>query len=261
MPAPSQSRSQERLLSYLSTLDRLGAGEFQPWAKLYARAGAIDRLQSDVDYLLARHHPERILNVGGAPYIFEHLMRQARPQIEIISLDLSPERFPHVEDQLGVQVRKLDIESASTADITALGRFDCIVFTEIFEHLRIDLLGTMRRLRDLLTDDGVLYLSTPNGLGLHGLKRLFLGRTGPPVVDEWSKLSRLGHMGHVREYSMREVREVLIATGYRIDHAAYRMDTKALGSLKARARNAALSLLFRLAPGSAGKMVVVARRA
>lgn len=256
------SRSQERLLSYLSALRELGAGEFEPWAERYARGGSVDRIQSDIEHLLARHQPRRVLNVGGAPYIFEHLMRQARPGIEITTLDLDPDRFPHVEDRLGIAVRQIDIEAASGAEIAALGRFECIVFTEVFEHLRIDLLGTMARLRDLLTDDGVLYLSTPNGLGLNNVSRLYLrGRTGPSVVAEWSKLSRLGHMGHVREYSMCEVREVLTATGYRIEDAFYRFGRRAGGSLAARAANAALSVLTRLVPQTAGNMVLVARRA
>ena len=202
-------RSDAGAAAYLDVLPRLGAAGLEPWAAAYARVHAA-RIAWDIDYLNRTQRPVRCLNVGGAPYLFELLMRQARPDLEITTLDLEPDRFPGVEPVLGVRLVGLDVETASADALKALGRFDCIVLTEVFEHLRIDLLGTMSRLGALLTDDGVLYLSTPNGASLAAWRKAYLkGRTGPRPVDAWGRLQTLGHMGHVREYAMIEVQEVL----------------------------------------------------
>jgi len=230
-------RSDAGAAAYLEVLPRLGAAGFEPWAAAYARVHAA-RIAWDIDYLNRTHRPVRCLNVGGAPYLFELLMRQARPDLEITTLDLDPDRFPRVESVLGVRLVRLDVETASADALKALGRFDCIVLTEVFEHLRIDLLGTMSRLGALLTDDGVLYLSTPNGASLAAWRRAYLkGRTGPRPVDAWGRLQTLGHMGHVREYAMIEVQEVLAHCGYEVMDGWFRFGLRAPASLGARLRN------------------------
>ncbi|MEJ0048615.1 MAG: methyltransferase domain-containing protein [Rhodospirillales bacterium] len=120
-----------------------------------------------------------------------------------------------------MQIARADIE---IEDREIEGKFDFVVFTEIFEHLRIDIPGTMARVRDLLTDDGTLYLTTPNGLSLDAWRtRILRDRTGPPLPEEWSKLARLGHMGHVREYSATELEELLRYCGFAIEKRQYRV--------------------------------------
>jgi SAM-dependent methyltransferase len=204
---------------------------------------------------IAGYSPRRILNVGAAPFLFEAACRRAGIRADIVSVDLAPERFHDLDRELGVNVAKLDIERATDDEIARLGRFDAIVFSELFEHLRLDLLGTMRRLQRLLEPDGRLYLATPNGGGLKGTKRfLFQGRSGPDPVSAWSKLERLGHMGHVREYTSREVQSVLKHCGFAIERQIYRHHRRpTLDSAFKRA-------LYTLKPGLAENILIVARK-
>jgi SAM-dependent methyltransferase len=223
--------------------------ELSDWARQYARDHA-GRCQWDADFLAARFPSGRYLNIGGSPYVFELALKRMRPDADIVSVDIDPTRFPGVETALGVRVLGADIERGDCD----LGRgFDCVVVAEVFEHLRIDLLGTISRLRETLAPAGVLYLTMPNGLGLNAIRgHLLHGRTGPSPVGEWAKLRRLGHMGHVREYSMTELREVMEYCGFVIDTSMYR--EAATGRSRLRA------MLLALCPSLASEIVILARR-
>jgi SAM-dependent methyltransferase len=228
------------------------------WAEDYARQHA-GRLAFDARYLADHYLFSNCLNIGGAPFLFEYLLKQARPEVEIVSADLAPERFPDAARVLGVRTVQLDIEDGSL-DALKLGRFDCVVFAEIFEHLRHDLLGTVASLRSLLSDDGILYLTTPNGIGLYGVWEKAHGRTGSDPVDQWSKLTKLGHMGHVREYSAREVRRVLTACGFDVVEQFYRRAsrrTSVRSTVASSVRGCATTIL----PFLGDELVFVVRRA
>ena len=79
----------------------------------------------------------------------------------------------------------------------------------IFEHLRIDLIFTFSEIVQILKPGGVILLSTPNLKSLKGLVNyLFRNRAyscAGNVFEEYSKLGKFGHMGHVREYTPQEI--------------------------------------------------------
>lgn len=189
------------------------------WAEQYA-TGHAGRCLWDARFLAKRFRSGHILNLGGAPYLFEMILRRESPNIEITTVDLEPSRFAGIEQLLGIRVIRGNIEDP---EWRLNEKFDCIVFAEIFEHLRIDLLRTLKRVRDHLRPQGILYLTTPNGLSFWNIFMHFLqGRTGPSPIKEWGKLSSLGHMGHVREYSILEVKEVLVSCGFEVDELILR---------------------------------------
>lgn len=219
------------------------------WAADYAH-GHAGRCQWDARFLTTHYPSQRYLNIGGAPFLFEFALRRENPAADITSIDLDPSRFPGAEEALGIRIVGADIESPK-ANIA--GAFDCIVFAEILEHLRIDILGTLARIRDVLAPGGVLYVTTPNGLGFEPIRRHYLrGRTGPSVVGEWGKLVRLGHMGHVREYSAREVKEVLEHAGFRVESCRFREGIGGRWPLR--------DLLLKLRPSLASELVLACRK-
>jgi hypothetical protein len=72
----------------------------------------------------------------------------------------------------------------------------------------------------------LLFLSTPNLRSLAGLANFLLKNQcyscEAVLYDEYSKLEHLGHMGHVREYTTREVVEFLTRIGFEIREIVYR---------------------------------------
>lgn len=236
--------------AYRDQLPGFGAAPgLRDWAAGYA-ADHAGRCLWDARFLLRHGRTGRLLNIGGAPYLFEFALKHENPAAEIVSVDLDPERFPHVEAALGIRVVAGNIESGGWE---AGGLFDCIVLAEVFEHLRIDLLGTLAGIRNHLSRDGLLYLTTPNGLSLWALCGRFMrGRTGPPLVSEWEKLRRIGHMGHVREYSALEVTETLASCGFVIEKSMFRAPKGDKWPLR--------DLLVPLRPSLAEEVVVLARK-
>ncbi|MFO8016853.1 MAG: methyltransferase domain-containing protein [Candidatus Woesearchaeota archaeon] len=99
--------------------------------------------------------------------------------------------------------------------------FDFIIFSEIFEHLRIDLISAMREINRVLKPKGILMLTTPNLYSLPKIIMFNLGRGFNNPYHEFEKLNRLGHMGHIREYSTREVKQFLNNTGFRALETKY----------------------------------------
>jgi 2-polyprenyl-6-hydroxyphenyl methylase/3-demethylubiquinone-9 3-methyltransferase len=88
------------------------------------------------------------------------------------------------------------------------GTFDAVIFTAILEHITFNPVRFWRRVYELLTDRGFIYLTTPNGLRpaamVRHLARLvcFAG-VGPPVERV---LNTVTYGNHWKEYSSTEIR-------------------------------------------------------
>lgn len=223
------------------------AGDLQAWYGNYARTHA-PRIARDVALVERFATPaERVLDVAVVPPLL--LATLAARGRKAAGVDLHPERFASAFAALGLDVSRCDIEREPLpyADAT----FDLVVFCEIFEHLRIDPIFTLAELLRVLRPGGTLLLSTPNGLSLRHLKAIVVRREpGPPLWPEYEKLRSIGHMGHVREYSVNEVAAFLRKIGFSVDEVIYR-------GLAARW----LARLFhRLFPASRPYFTLVARK-
>jgi SAM-dependent methyltransferase len=142
----------------------------------------------------------------------------------ITGIDIAPDRFSRSIDDLGLKVVKRDIETEALPFPDE--EFDVVLFNELFEHLRINPIFTMREVHRILTPGGRLFLSTPNLRSLAGLANFLLRNRcyscEADPYDEFSKLENLGHMGHVREYTTREIVEFLGRIGFEVREIVYR---------------------------------------
>jgi SAM-dependent methyltransferase len=163
-----------------------------------------------------------ILEVGAAPFILT--LALAREGFEVTAVDLDPSRFERAISEHGLQVAKCDIETEALPFPDA--SFDTVILNEVFEHLRINPVFTLREVRRVLRGGGTLLLSTPNLRSLNGLWNLLVhSRTyalADNVYDEYSKLERLGHMGHVREYAPGDVKTLLTKIGFDVETLVFR---------------------------------------
>ena len=101
-----------------------------------------------------------------------------------------------------------------------------VIFNELFEHLRINPIFTMREIHRVLKPGGRLMLSTPSLRSLRGLANLLLKdksfSVSANLYEAYEKLEWLGHMGHVREYTATEVTVFLDRLGFDIDALVFR---------------------------------------
>lgn len=181
------------------------------------------RLAADLELLDRRVEPgARILEYGAIPLLMTGAL--ARRGYVVHAVDVAPERFAAAIDTLGLEVVRCDVETEPVPFEGA--SFDAVLFNEIFEHLRIDPLFTLSEIRRVLRPSGRLFLSTPNLRSFRGLRNLILHNQGHAVsggvYEQYDKLRTLGHMGHVREYTTREVTELLERLGFHVDELIYR---------------------------------------
>lgn len=86
--------------------------------------------------------------------------------------------------------------------------FDCIVAADVLEHL-VDPWNTLKKIRELLADDGVLVVSIPNIRYYKAIIRLVLGYwdySGRGIFD----------ISHLRFFCLVNIREMLMDPGFEI---------------------------------------------
>ncbi len=212
----------------LALIDRVAArirpddSALEAWCRDYSRQHR-RRLAADLR-LVERHLPAgaRILEYGAVPLLLTAALTQRGYRVS--ALDIAPERFAGAIERLGLDVARCDVETGPVP--FAAGSFQAVLFNELFEHLRIDPIFTLREAHRVLAPGGAILLSTPNLRSFRGLRNLLLHNRGYAVSGgvyrQYEKLETLGHMGHVREYTTREVSEFLSRVGFRIEAVVFR---------------------------------------
>jgi SAM-dependent methyltransferase len=157
-----------------------------------------------------------IIEFGAVPLLLTASL--ARLGYSITGVDIAPERFSRAINDLALEVVRCNIETERLPFHDS--QFDVALFNELFEHLRINPIFTMREVHRILKPGGLLFLSTPNLRSLAGLANFLLRNRcyscESDPYDEFSELEGLGHMGHVREYTTREITEFLGRIGFEV---------------------------------------------
>lgn len=189
------------------------------WFSKYAKSHRI-RLAYDLDYVrqYARQN-SRIVEFGSVPLILTASLKANNFQVQ--GLDIDPDRFRAIIDSFGLEIAKANIETERLP--LESDYYDLALFNELFEHMRINPITTMTEVRRVLKPGGILLLSTPNLTSFKGwLNLILLNKTPGNVYQEYLKLEKLGHMGHVREYTSTELKEFLEQSGFAVNQIIYR---------------------------------------
>jgi len=195
------------------------------WADTYVNKRNADTFRYANDLEMLRERVEKgatVFEHGAAPFVLSHAL--ATDGYDLFAGDASPERFPGTSD-MPFSVTKHDIEKD-----TLNRQFDVVLCNEIFEHLRLNLIDTFRNVYESLVSGGYLFLSTPNASSIKGIYNMILQdksyAAGEGLYHEWSKLDRIGHLGHVKEYTGSEVAYFLDRVGFDIEKVVYRNPQK-----------------------------------
>lgn len=182
-----------------------------------------DRLALDLDLIVHLANPEAsILELGSIPLVLTSALSESKYQVT--GVDIAPERYKETIDSLGIEVVKCNIETEKLPFEDDV--FDFLIFNELFEHLRINPIFSLKEAFRVLKPGGIMTLSSPNLKSMNGLYNyLFKNRAyscSGNIYNEYSKLEKLGHMGHVREYTSTEVVEFLENIGFEVPQIVYR---------------------------------------
>lgn len=221
-PAPESLRRIEASLEHVGPDDPT----LTTWHRAYAQ-GNSRRIALDLDIAASRlSRGDSVLECGSIPLLLTKALSDLG--YHVVGCDIAPERFASAIAKNKLRVEKCDIETQDLPfdDET----FDGVIFNELFEHLRINPIFTMSEVLRVLKPKGRLMLSTPNLRSLGGLRNfVFRDRAyscSGNVFAEYKKLDALGHMGHVREYTVTEVTEFLQQIGFVVTACVFRGEYK-----------------------------------
>jgi len=168
------------------------------------------RYRNDLITFQKYYSEGRILEVGSAPYHVTYLLQQFSQQVT--GVDIDPDRHHHYIKQHDLKIVKCNIEKETLPFENKV--FKYVLLNEVFEHLRINPIETLREIHRVTHPEGILILTTPNLYSIQNIINFLLGKGFDNPFKEFQKLELLGHMGHVREYSVPQVREFLAGTGF-----------------------------------------------
>jgi len=207
-------------LDKASDLIQLHADENQNWITGYLTPNHKMRILEDcilVDSLI-KTQEAKILDMGSAPFYTALTLQHMGYDLK--STDIDPNRFGSLLEKINLDVIQCDfeIEKLPFEDDS----FDVILLSEVFEHLRIDLIFTISEIQRVLKPDGKFILTSPNFFDYQKLKKLFTQGVTSNVFNAYKKKQDAGHMGHVREYTRNDVILFLEAMDFDIYKSFYR---------------------------------------
>lgn len=188
------------------------------------------RLLEAVETLARRAEPGRrfhVLDVG--PNVQTALLRTARPEAVVDTLGFAhPAVPPRPEPAPGGEEHSRSPQAPRPAELhiefdlnlapdrgrwPALERrYDVILMAEVVEHLHVPPSAVLAFLGEQLRRPGFVVLQTPNAAALHKRLTLLVGRNpieAPRTCQE--------NPGHLHEYTLRELRQQVVAGGLSID--------------------------------------------
>lgn len=183
--------------------------ELQNWNLNYFRNHQ-SRFKNDFKTVKEYYSAGKILELGSAPLHFTYLLKKM--DMSVIGADIDPDRFRDFITAYDLEVVKCNVETETLPFKDE--EFHLVVFNEIFEHMRIDPISTLKEIRRVIHPEGYLILSTPNLYSITTYINFLLGKGFDDPYEQFEKIEKFGHMGHVREYSVSQVKRFLLKTGF-----------------------------------------------
>jgi hypothetical protein len=161
----------------------------------------------------------RIFSTGGAPFVFEFLLRR-RFSGELVSRVEEPLRLSTVAEDLNLRTVPMSLQRPDPDAIAGLGQFHLIALRQPLGVLQFDLPATLKQLRELLLPNGVLHICAANG---GRLRRILTRRTTPKAATAYRyQPSRRAAEIPETSYSEAELRDLLEHAGLQVDSVSYR---------------------------------------
>lgn len=180
----------------------------------------LPRFLRTLDLVPPGNRGERCLEIGSMPYTFTLLLQRCRPyDLSLIDYDASGQREYHSTVEIPThnethQMHSLGCDIEREPLPYASGSFQGVLCCEVLEHLTTNPTAMLAEIHRVLKPNGWLIVTTPNVARLNSILALLHGRN---VYDPY-ELVFGPTWRHNREYTSREVGELLGANGFDVDH-------------------------------------------
>jgi SAM-dependent methyltransferase len=208
---------------FAATTQRMMALDPDVWFGFYLQSQG-ERILSDLQMITdAVPAPGRVLDIGCMPPFAVATLKAMG--YDATGVDINPSLSPRSRQELQLQVVGCDIERDRLPFDD--GTFDIVSICEVFEHLRINPVFTMREVFRVIRPGGILHLSTPNMFSLGGIRALLVKRRSSfwsdnELFDELNGVNT-GYAGHVREYTYQEVHDFVMRLGFSRAQCTFRL--------------------------------------
>ena len=176
-----------------------------------------NRYLNDLRLINKHYQKGGILEIGSLPCHMTYCLQ--RLSYPVVGIDIDPDRSGQFIKKHRLKIHKCDVENEKLP--LEDEAFGFVVFNEIFEHLRINPIKTLNEIQRVMKPGGILILTTPNLYSIANIIKFNLGKGINDPYNEFEKIEKLGHMGHVREYSTKEVAKFLEKTGFTVSKVNY----------------------------------------
>lgn len=176
------------------------------------------RYREELELISRNLKSGKILDIGASPYHISFCLKKLG--YDVWSIDVNPKILKGFQERNKLKVRKsnIEIEKLPFRD----EEFDMVVFTEIFEHLAVNPIAALREINRVLKPGGIILLSTPNLYSLHKIIMFMFGKSFNDALTEFKKIESTGYMGHIREYSNSEIKNILKYCNFKIESTYFK---------------------------------------
>lgn len=156
----------------------------------------------------------RILDVGVGHGFLAAALKKAGHKMSGLDFFYQDEA-QRVCQQFRIPLLLLNVESHELP--FKRGIFDVVVLAEVIEHFHSDPLIPLTKIRELLKDDGVLVLTTPNALSAVNRTKRFLGQNKQLNYSKALVVRKNFYVyGHHRLFTMNELDALLVEAGFKV---------------------------------------------
>lgn len=151
----------------------------------------------------------------GGPGHIPAMLTVAGFDIDVV--DIAPERAAGLFKAMQIPMHKINVELEPLPHKAHKDNSrDSVIFSEILEHLKNQQITALKEIYRILRPGGYLLLSVPNITPLMRWQFLNSKDYMDNIIEEFKKIQSIGHMGHFRLYSHKEVSNILSHIGFRI---------------------------------------------
>lgn len=161
-----------------------------------------------------KYNFKKIIDVGSAIGTLSVFSKKLSG-VEVYAIDLSKNINTTLIAKYNINHEACNIEKEP---LPWQGKYDCIIFSEILEHLNTHPLKTLLKLRNNLEDNGILYVTTPDAEDYGRITEYFNTYQEMPEVNE--QIDQTG-TSHIYHFTKAEMLELFNRAGLKVERFAY----------------------------------------
>lgn len=168
-----------------------------------------------LDWIRGLSSLKRVADIGAAyGTLLLYAIKCHRPE-HSLAIDAIGIMSPHLIERYNITYLNRDIERSA---VEGIGTYDLLIFTETLEHLNFHPVQTLSKLRQMLSPNGKIILTTPDAVEWGRVTTYYPSLDAIPrytgQMVEWID-------GHVWQYTREEVEMVIRAAGLEVARFAY----------------------------------------